>query len=1069
MALVALLISHTPVTQLGRDSLLSRQLTLAALDQEAVLNLDSALVLHRAARSADSTDIVAEYHYFVLRQKRFELAALRDEYAGSATPWNSRGAFCWAPWVATYADQRSHISDVVNADLATGITECSNAQMSLQKPQRADAIPFATRAVRAFPMVPALWGNYAELYELTGQTARAEAVWLDAERAVGHPLLRVQLAMFHIFAHLQRGDVTGARALQRVVRSAVSRDGRPGVVAEYLTRVVERRELWDDEGGEPRIIRQVLSLTVSSGSWAVAAQVLTELGKTLIDRGEPLKAIPWLSQAVGIGDSVHVTDLQLVARTLRGRAYLKAGRLSNAEQDLLAALVAGAGAARAYYRADAYHNLAHLYESEGRWPEATRTVDHFVALAKPMQNGLLVTSLLDAGEVRWKAGWHASADAAFREMVSAIARTNSSWHYAGQFFERNGDLDRARNAYLQGLKSSPFNPLPLAGLSRVHAALGHADSAELYAKAHDAQLVNWPPLEVPLLPALLGRRGRFGEAIRIAHSWASRQVQAGNIEGAAIATLQVAQFQLDAGHPDSAIADAERTDSLAGAVHLTRERIRARALRGTALIRLGKSDSGVRIVRSALVLAHRHPSADILFESHMALGDALAATGRTVDALREYDHAAIAVEHATLSIGDDLDRAGYRERNMRPFDGATRMLLSSGGLQRHTDEIVRWSSRRNAAALALGAQGGVGLHADTPRAPNLTELQRRLSTDEAILNYIVLDSTVTAIVITNNHARLVRLPISATTLRMRVAEIRRPLVTTYSGRLDLGRTRYAIDAATQLYATLIRPFTPELAGKKRLLIAPDGPLHALAFDALVVAPAAGRNADVDYLHSTYLLDSFEVEYLPSPAFLQPREIRSREQRLDAARVLAVGYDAPGSHTEIQALRAIWPRTRLTTLESSVATESAVKGQMATFGILHFAVHATVDARDPLASHLRLVPDTLEDGYFHTNEIAARRITAGLVVLSACETNGGPIYNGEGVMGIARAFLASGARAVVGTQWPIGAPTAVLMREFYVRLSRGEAPATALRAAKRILRESPGTAHPFLWAGFVLIR
>ena len=98
-----------------------------------------------------------------------------------------------------------------------------------------------------------------------------------------------------------------------------------------------------------------------------------------------------------------------------------------------------------------------------------------------------------------------------------------------------------------------------------------------------------------------------------------------------------------------------------------------------------------------------------------------------------------------------------------------------------------------------------------------------------------------------------------------------------------------------------------------------------------------------------------------------------------------------------------------------------------------------------------------------------RITADLVVLSACETNAGPIYNGEGVMGIARAFLASGARAVVGTQWPIGAETAVLMREFYTRLARGETPAAALHAAKLMVRRSPDSAHPFHWAGFVLVR
>ena len=325
------------------------------------------------------------------------------------------------------------------------------------------------------------------------------------------------------------------------------------------------------------------------------------------------------------------------------------------------------------------------------------------------------------------------------------------------------------------------------------------------------------------------------------------------------------------------------------------------------------------------------------------------------------------------------------------------------------------------------------------------------------------------IAITRDGARLARLPINATTLGVRIAELRRPLVTTYAGRVDLARARYAMGKAAELYAALVQPFAPELAGKTRLFISADGPLHARAFDALVAPSSAAAGAAADYKTAQYLFDSYEVEYLPSPAFLRPPSERFRGQRLATARVLAVGYDAPGSSEEIQGLREVWPRRQLVTLESSTATKGAVKRQMPHFGVLHFAVHATADARDPLASHLRLAADSADDGFLHANEIAGTRIVADLVVLSACETNAGPIYSGEGVMGIARAFLASGARAVVGTQWPIGAESAVLMRQFYTRLAAGDAPGTALRAAKLLLRTAPATAHPVYWAGFMLVR
>jgi CHAT domain-containing protein len=69
----------------------------------------------------------------------------------------------------------------------------------------------------------------------------------------------------------------------------------------------------------------------------------------------------------------------------------------------------------------------------------------------------------------------------------------------------------------------------------------------------------------------------------------------------------------------------------------------------------------------------------------------------------------------------------------------------------------------------------------------------------------------------------------------------------------------------------------------------------------------------------------------------------------------------------------------------------------------------------------------------------------------------------------RAFLVSGAHAVVATQWPVGPATTSLMAGFYSRLAVGDDPATALRAAQLTLRSNPETAHPFYWAGFVLHR
>jgi len=135
-------------------------------------------------------------------------------------------------------------------------------------------------------------------------------------------------------------------------------------------------------------------------------------------------------------------------------------------------------------------------------------------------------------------------------------------------------------------------------------------------------------------------------------------------------------------------------------------------------------------------------------------------------------------------------------------------------------------------------------------------------------------------------------------------------------------------------------------------------------------------------------------------------------------------------------------------------------------VLHFATHALVDTSFPLRSCLLLGEGQGQDGYLRASEIYALPMAADLVVLSACETGLGQVVAGEGAQSLARAFLHSGARAVVSTLWRVGDRTSVdLMSAFYARIARGEAVGRALGAAKRELlrRDLP----PRTWAGFVV--
>ncbi|HXV15097.1 MAG TPA: CHAT domain-containing tetratricopeptide repeat protein [Candidatus Krumholzibacteria bacterium] len=108
-----------------------------------------------------------------------------------------------------------------------------------------------------------------------------------------------------------------------------------------------------------------------------------------------------------------------------------------------------------------------------------------------------------------------------------------------------------------------------------------------------------------------------------------------------------------------------------------------------------------------------------------------------------------------------------------------------------------------------------------------------------------------------------------------------------------------------------------------------------------------------------------------------------------------------------------------------------------------------------------------DPYARAAQIAEAQSDARLVVLSGCESALGRATQGEGVLGVAAAFFAAGARSLVASIWEVDdAVTADLMERFYAQLSEGKSVAAALRAAQLDVRED--RPHPFYWAGFVVI-
>ncbi|TYB39650.1 CHAT domain-containing protein [Micromonospora sp. AP08] len=150
---------------------------------------------------------------------------------------------------------------------------------------------------------------------------------------------------------------------------------------------------------------------------------------------------------------------------------------------------------------------------------------------------------------------------------------------------------------------------------------------------------------------------------------------------------------------------------------------------------------------------------------------------------------------------------------------------------------------------------------------------------------------------------------------------------------------------------------------------------------------------------------------------------------------------PGAGVEAGCVADLLPGATL--LLGPDARATTVRERMAQAPVIHLATHGVLDPIAPLGSALLLA-----DGDSLTGaELLGLRLGAELIVLSACRTGTGSVVRGEELLGLGRALLAAGARAVVATLWAVNdVSAALLMTEFHRRRLAGAPNRAALRQA-----------------------
>jgi CHAT domain-containing protein/Tfp pilus assembly protein PilF len=397
-----------------------------------------------------------------------------------------------------------------------------------------------------------------------------------------------------------------------------------------------------------------------------------------------------------------------------------------------------------------------------------------------------------------------------------------------------------------------------------------------------------------------------------------------------------------------------------------------------------------------------------------------------------------------------------------------------------------------------------------PKPLTLTQTQQEILTlNTALLAFFRTDKKYYLWIVHQNNNHMIPLPSTLEEMRDKVSDavggfhLRRPAKS--ASQKEWHQFQAAVEAREILETvamlwlskTLLR-FIPVhfWEGIRRLLIIPDGILHYLPFEML---PWTSDDGDT-------LGDAYSISYAPSTTVLHNLRTLRENRPVPAygAEFVAFGdpgkdyppfnpSDAParpdndtrrdgnnrilGTREEIHTIAEQFTESQRRIFLGKDATERRAITETEDAKYLHFATHGSYDSEQAMGGYLDLaapqVGDNPEgqpikyDDKLSVQDIINLRLTAEMVVCSACVTGLGQVKSGEGMEGMSRAFLYAGAKCVLVTLWPVSdAHMPEYMEHLYTELRTGKTVADALFHARKKMRAAYD--DPYIWAPLIAV-
>ena len=582
----------------------------------------------------------------------------------------------------------------------------------------------------------------------------------------------------------------------------------------------------------------------------------------------------------------------------------------------------------------------------------------------------------------------------------------------------------------------------------------------------------------------------------------------------------LSRLRLAQGHPAEALVLAraaeetrETSPSLAGewsGHYYLGLALEANGMTGAALEEYQRGLRQAREWRSGLLPAQWMLSAADVGESQIAAAYASAAA---VESVRSGDprparQALEAVESSRASSLRSLALgAAWRNENLPPEYSEILAALRDAEFRRlkgDTRAARRSEELKGRLAQLESNLGGVAPYTQPESSSGETAL-RAAGPEECRFSFLVGDARSWVWALNSRGLVMRELPGKAE-LRARIRGF------TEAVRQD---SKAAAHMGRDLYALLFGWSGADFAGQPKWTLSLDDALFELPFGALRDGPSKGR----------YVAENHTVTITPSFSYSGPEPAGSRLKSVVAVgdciyneadprcrrgwrallslpniiqRVMAAtandGLELPrlaGSAAEIREIGETLhgPGIPVQVLSGADATSDAVHAALRQQpSVVHMAVH--VVSGSPNEAQLAILQGPGETGQVvrpHEVFIALSigpdgrpgllpastiaglmRLPGALVVISGCNSARGAVLPGAGLQGLTHAWLAAGAASVIGSLWQVPDDSGELFREFYRRLSAGDAAPVSLRAAQLAMIEAGGwKSRPAYWAAYTL--